>query len=194
MNPPKIDAEDYIQWLIASPKVISATQAAKASPKPAAHDAYTRLLERLEPNSDALWEEVEPLVDRERGNLVVDDSTLDKPYGPHIELVTHHWSGKHKGVVLGINLITLLWTDGDIAIPIDYRVFDKASDGLTKNDHLRQMLQTARRRGFVPERVLWDSWYSSLDNLKMLRQWGWSFLWGSSRTARWIPKGRETER
>ena len=50
MNPPKCQAEDYMQWLIASPKVISCTQAAKAS-QLAAHDAYTRLLERLEPNS-----------------------------------------------------------------------------------------------------------------------------------------------
>lgn len=189
MNPAKLEAEDYIQWLIASPKVISATQASKASPTPVAHDAYTRLLERLEPNSDALWAEVEPLVEKNSGSLVVDDSTLDKPYGPHIKLVSHHWSGKHRAVVNGINLITLLWTDGDIAIPIDYRIFDKKNDGLTKNDHLRQMLQTARRRGFVPERVLWDSWYSSLANLKMLREWNWPFFVGLKSNRKVDPDG-----
>jgi hypothetical protein len=122
------------------------TQASKASPQLAAHDAYTRLLERLEPNSDQLWIEVEPLFDKKTGWLVVDDTTLDKPYGPTIELVVRHWSGKHQAVVDGINLITLLWTNGDIAIPVDWRVFDKQRDGLTKNDHLRQMLNTARQR------------------------------------------------
>jgi putative transposase len=35
---------------------------------------------------------------------------------------------------MGINLITLLWTDGDRKIPRDYRFYDKA-DGRTKNDH-----------------------------------------------------------
>ena len=176
MNPPKCCAEDYIQWLIASPKTVSSTQAAKASPKLVAHDSYTRLLDRLVPDSTILWEEVEHFFDRKCGSLVCDDSTLDKPYGPHIELVTRHWSGKHRGVVQGINLITLLWTDGDIAIPIDYRIYNKTVDGLTKNDHLCQMLQTARQRGFEPERVLWDSWYSSLENLKLLRQFKWPFF------------------
>nr|WP_246522847.1 hypothetical protein [Gemmata palustris] len=35
------------------------------------------------------------------GVLVVDDSTLDKPYARAIELVTRHWSGKHHAVVRG---------------------------------------------------------------------------------------------
>jgi hypothetical protein len=38
-------------------------------------------------------------------------------------------------VVSGINLITLLWTDGDRHVPCDYRLFDKKKDSLTKNDH-----------------------------------------------------------
>ena len=191
MNPAKCSSEDYIQWLIASPKVISATEAAKSSPRNGlvAHDAYTRLLGRLEPGSETLWTEVEPFVDKSGGWLIIDDTTLDKPYGPHIELVTRHWSGKHRAVVDGINLISLLWTDGDIAIPIDWRVFDKPNDGLTKNDHLRQMLQTARQRGFTPTAVLWDSWYSALDNLKLLREWEWNFFVGLKSNRQVNPDG-----
>jgi hypothetical protein len=189
MNPPKCSEEDYIQWLIASPKVISCTEAARTDKRPVAHDAYTRLLERLEPDPELLWLEVESLVDLKRGQLVLDDSTLDKPYGPHIELVVRHWSGKHRAVVEGINLITLLWTDGDLAIPVDWRVFDKQRDGLTKNDHLRRMLQTARQRGFRPECVLWDSWYSSLENLKLLRSWGWPFFVGLKSNRQVNPDG-----
>lgn len=190
MNPPKCQAEDYIQWLIASPKVASCTEAARSTTRPIAHDAYTRLLGRLEPNPEELWLEVENLVKLDSGYLVADDSTLDKPYGPHIELVTRHWSGKHRAVVEGINLITLLWTDGDISIPVDWCVFDKESDGLSKTDHLRQMLETARERGFKPDCVLWDSWYSSLSNLKMLRTWGWSFFVGLKSNRQVNPDGR----
>lgn len=57
-------------------------------------------------------------------------------------------SGKHGRVVQGINLITLLWTEGDSHIPCDYRLYEKSSDGATKNDHLRSMLQSARERSF----------------------------------------------
>ena len=86
MNPPKCQAEDYIQLLIASPKVASCTEAARSTTRPVAHDAYTRLLGRLDPNPEELWLEVENLVKLDSGYLVADDSTLDKPYGPHIEL------------------------------------------------------------------------------------------------------------
>ncbi|MAT76922.1 hypothetical protein CMK14_17470 [Candidatus Poribacteria bacterium] len=48
-----------------------------------AHDAHPRWLGRLEPESEILWEEVENLVQLDSGYLVVDDTTIDKPYGPH---------------------------------------------------------------------------------------------------------------
>ena len=47
---------------------------------------------------------MENLVQLDSAYLVADDSTLDKLDGPHIELVTGHWSAKHRAVVEGINL------------------------------------------------------------------------------------------
>jgi len=172
----KTTAEDYIQWLIASPKNATMTEASRTRAQLVAHDSYRRLLLSLEPSSQALWEEVEGEVDLEDGLLVLDDSTLDKPYGPKIELVVKHWSGKHRRVVDGINLITLLWTNGEVAIPVDYRIYDRPRDGKTKNDHFTEMLEKAHERGFQPKMVLFDSWYSSLGNLKTIRSKGWTFL------------------
>jgi hypothetical protein len=108
--------------------------------------------------------------------LVLDDSTLDKLYAQHIELVSRHWSGKHHAVVKGINLITLLWTDGDRIIPCDYRIYNKEQDGKTKNDHFSDMLLKAKNQGFEPSYVLFDSWYSGLENLKVIREYGWYWL------------------
>jgi hypothetical protein len=179
MNPAKVNDRDYIDFLIATPKVCSATEAARVSAvetSPPAHDAFTRLLHRLEPDAEALWKEAAGQVERASGILVVDDSTLDKPYAKKMDLVSRHWSGKHRAVVEGINLITLLWSDGDRHVPIDYRVYDKAGDGLSKNDHFREMLERAQERGFVPECVVFDSWYSSLENLKQVNGFGWVWL------------------
>jgi putative transposase len=179
MNAPKCTANTYIDFLVASPDAVSGTEAARVQPAgadPPAHDAFTRLLHRLDPDPAALWAEAAPLVQRDRGVLVLDDSTLDKPYAHHIGLVTRHWSGKHRRVVQGINLLTLLWTDGDRLIPVDYRLYDKATDGLTKNDHFRAMLITAQQRGFQPECVVFDGWYASLENLKAVRAAGWRWL------------------
>jgi hypothetical protein len=180
MNPAKCDALDYIHFLIAAQRVYSNTEAARCSPlevldRPA-HDAYTRLLRRQPPDSAALWDEVQVCIQRERGILVVDDTTLDKPYARAMDLVTHHWSGKHHHVVQGINLISLVWTEGDARLPCDFRIYAKATDGATKNTHFQQMLMDALRRGFQPTLVAFDSWYASLANLKFLRACGWVWL------------------
>jgi putative transposase len=179
LNVIKCHDTDYIDFLIASPKTFSCTEAAKVQPEgnsPPAHDSFTRLLRRLEPDPEALWREAQPLVPRTGGLLVLDDSTLDKPYARSIDLVTRHWSGKHHAVVRGINLSTLLWTDGDRHIPCDYRLYDKSTDGLTKNDHFAAMLRVAHERGFAPDYVAFDGWYSSLENLKLIRSLGWRWL------------------
>lgn len=179
MNPPKVTDEDYINFLIATPKVYSATEAARVQPeKPMmpAHDAFTRLLHRLEPDASTLWREAAGQVERQSGIGVVDDSTLDKPYAKKIELVQRHWSGKHHAVVEGVNVVTLLWTEGDRHVPVDYRLYDKAGDGLTKHDHFQALLKTAHQRGFVPECVVFDSGYGSLANLKVIDGWGWVWL------------------
>jgi putative transposase len=179
MNPPRVTPEDYIQFLLATPKASTCTEAARVQPdRPdaPAHDAFTRLLYRLEPDPAALWAETAPLVRRADGVLVVDDTTLDKPHAHHIQLVTRHWSGKHWQVVSGINLITLVWTDGDRLYPTDYRVYHKTADGKTKNDHLRDLLAEAHARGFTPRCVLFDSWYASLETFKQIRGFGWRFL------------------
>lgn len=179
MNAPKCTEYDYINFLVAAQQVFSAVEAARSQPESenaAAHDAYTRLLQRLPPDSEALWAEVEPCITPTSGMLVIDDTTLDKPYAQAMGLVTRHWSGKHHSVVQGINLISLVWTDGDAALPCDFRLYHKDADGLSKNDHFEAMLTTAKARGFAPSVVAFDSWYSSLDNLKQVRSFKWDWL------------------
>ena len=144
-NDVKCHDTDYIDFIIASPKLFSCTEAAKVQPQavdPPAHDAFTRLLLRLVPDPETLWQEAGPLVGRPGGLLVLDDSTLDKPYAKAIDLVTRHWSGKHHAVVRGINLITLLWTDGDRHIPCDYRLYE----GERRPDQERPLPRHARGR------------------------------------------------
>jgi hypothetical protein len=177
VNIRRCNDEDYVQFLIASQGPVSCTEAARVQPESPfapAHDSFTRLLRDLEPDPEALWVEAEPLVEKGRGVLIIDDSTLDKPYAERIELVTNHWSGKHRRPVRGINLITLIWSDGDRKVPVDYRVYSKA-DGKSKHDHFWEMLLMAKARGFSPKYVLFDNWYASLENLKQVRGLGW--LW-----------------
>ena len=81
------------------------------------------------------------------GVLVVDDTTMDKPYAREIELVTWHCSGKlgvpRARVGQSINLASLVWSDGTARIPCDFRVYDKPVGGKTQNKHFRDTLTAA---------------------------------------------------
>ena len=109
---------------------------------------------------------------------MLDDTALDEPYAKKMELVTSHWSGRHHDVVLGIDLITTLWTDGVRLIPCDFRVYDKPLGeegpfgGKDKNQYFRDMLKATKERGFNPRFVSFDSWYTALENLKLVRSLG----------------------
>jgi putative transposase len=173
MHSRKITDLDYIQFLIAAQTTFSCTEAARCQPghgereDTPAHDTFTRLLASQPPDTEALWAEVAPLVKKGEGLLILDDTTLDKPYARRMELVTRHWSGKHHRVVSGINLLTLLWTDGRAALPTilptDFRLYDKPAGGRTKNEHFLAMLGTAQERAFTPR-------YVCFDRLRLLRQ------------------------
>ncbi len=178
MNPLKCDEYDYIYFLLAHPTRCTGTEASRVQPSdsPKSHDCYTALLHRLNPNTDDLWNEVRSFLHRQKGALILDDSTIDKPYAQAIELVGYHWSGKQKRTVKGIHLLTLLWTVGDLFLPTAYRIYDKPNDSKTKNDHFRDLLDQAKQRQFGLEFVVFDSWYCSLENLKHLRKLGYRWL------------------
>lgn len=153
MNPPRCNDDDYIDFLVAAQRHFTCTEAARSQPAedavtstPPAHDSFTRLLERLPPDSEALRDDAKKIVRIAEGSLIIDDTTLDKPYAEKMDYVTYHWSGKHHRVVKGINLITTIWTDGSALIPCDFRLYNASKDGLTKNDHFHDMLLSAKQR------------------------------------------------
>lgn len=123
------------------------------------------MLHRLEPDPAILWAEARSDVALNDGVLVLDDSILDKPYASKIELVGRHWSGKHHGIVQGISLVSLLWTDGD-RNPCGYGIYHQSIDRLTKNDHAQAMLQAKHGRCFQPKCIVFDGWHNRLENLK----------------------------
>jgi hypothetical protein len=132
---------------------------------------------RVQPDPQTLWREVEPLIRRTAGLLVIDDTVLDKPHARHMGLVAYHWSGRHNRVVRGINLVRLAWTGGDRVLPTDYRLVDPAAaPKRTKNDDFRALIRLARERGFRPACVAFDAWSSGKENLKAVRDCGWVFL------------------
>jgi putative transposase len=178
VNPPNCTSRSFVNFLISTYQACSCTEASRClpdEPESKAHDSVKRSLERQPHDTEALYDEVKRLIRADEDLLVIDDSTLDKPYSHHIEQVTRHWSGKHHRVVQGINLISTIWTDGSAIVPVDFRIYCPDKDGKNKNDHFRDMLRAADEQKFQPGCIIFDSWYSSIDNLKLIRtlKWHW---------------------
>jgi len=170
---------DYINYLIAARCDVSCVKVADCYSTPdfsISHDTFNRFLTRQSLTPETLWAEAEKYAERKTGWFVLDDTVLDKNHSEKIDLTYYQWSGKHHKVVKGIGLITLIWTDGFVSFPIDYRIYDKDVDDKTKNDHLQEMVITAYNRGFTPSFIMFDSWYSGNENLKFINRLGWYFF------------------
>jgi hypothetical protein len=172
----KCSLELYTQFLLSSQKQFSGLELSRVAPTVMAHDAVSRWLKRAVLTPKLLWKESQPLVDRSVGYLVIDDTVLDKPYARKMALVKKQYSGKHHGIVSGIDLVNLVWTNGERIVPVDYRVYDPSRDGKTKNDHACEMLGIAKKRLFEPEYVLMDAWFTSIGNLKKIDRQHWKWM------------------
>ena len=89
------------------------------------------------------------------------------------------YSGNSHGLVTGINLVNLVYSSrepGDF-MPVDFRIYTPETDGLTKNDHFQEMISGVVQQNSVATRtVLFDSWYASVENLKLVHRAGWTFF------------------
>ena len=54
-----------------------------------------------------------------------------------LDLVHYQYSGAAHDVIPGIGMVNLLhyYAKTEQSIPVDYRIYDKGTDGKTKNDH-----------------------------------------------------------
>lgn len=183
----------YATFLRVTSQRYSALSLSEVSPYPISHDSISRWLEETHCQPKDIWEKAKGCVLNKKGLLVADETVLDKSRSSKMELVRWQYSGDEHDIIKGIGLLNFLWVDNDDEVcPMDYRVWEPKEDGKTKNDHFRDMLKEAKRREVNPEVVVADSWYSSLDNVKAIRDLGWNWVMGL-RKNRVINRGEKLE-
>jgi len=141
----------------------------------ASHDCLTRMLNGRWSGQILLDIALRTLFTVAGGYLILDDTVVAKPYARLLGEAAWVWSSKDKKVVFGVSLVLLVWTDGEIRIPVAYRVWHKG--GLSKVDLALELLSYARNRlKCKPQLVLFDSWYPAQRLLKRIRDYGWYFV------------------
>ena len=89
------------------------------------HDLLTRLVQRVCDPQELLWEFVQTTYDLSKGVLIIDDTWIPKTYSKIVPFVSKQYSGKHKARLMGMGVIAVLWTNGEIKIPIAIRIWRK---------------------------------------------------------------------
>ena len=179
MSRHKCTKELYKAFLQASSVRYSGLALSEVSPDELSHDGISRWLKDKNFSPKLIWESSSRMIDKdEECLLIADDSVLAKKHSKKIDLVNYQYSGNVHDVIAGIGLINLLWhgVEKKESIPVDFRIYDKDTEGKTKNSHFCEMLSVSKKRGLAPSAVVMDAWYSSLKNLKAIRDHGWIWV------------------
>lgn len=162
----------YVEYLVSTPLNYTCSNLA-AHLDNVSHDVVTDYLHRERLTANHLWELAQHMInDSADSYMIIDDSVQNKQYSKVIELVKRQYSGAVGGLVRGIGVVNLVHTNGQGDFcPIDFRLYAKVDDGKTKNDHFREMLLQAVVNKQVKARtILFDSWYASWQNLKLIHR------------------------
>jgi hypothetical protein len=174
-----ITKQQYVEYLISTVANYTGSHLAEHLDD-VSHDTITDYLRSERLTARSVWELVEGLInDSPEAFLITDDSVQDKRYSYFIELVKRQYSGNEHGLVRGIGVVNLVHSSGGKGdfYPIDYRIYAPEVDGKTKNDHFREMLVRAVADKHIQAKtVLFDAWYASADNLKLIHRLGLIFF------------------
>jgi putative transposase len=141
----------------------------------ASHDQLTRMLQGTWSGHTLLNLALRLLFTVAGGYLILDDTVVEKPYARLLGEAAWVWSSKQRKVVFGVSVVLLVWTDGQVRIPLAFRLWHKG--GPSKFTLALELLSYARNRlRCKPQFVLFDSWYPSKPLLKRLRDYGWYFV------------------
>jgi len=173
----------YTDYLISTSNQATATQLSKVLDGAISHDKFTRMLKEGAFDAKYLWKKVKKIVreiESEDGCLIIDDTIIEKAYTDENEIVCWHYDHTQGKSVKGFNLINLLYHSNDISIPVGFEVVKKTElfidkEGKqkrkakkTKNEIMRELLQSAIINRIPFRFVLMDSWFAAKENFEYI--------------------------
>jgi len=178
--------ETYTDYLMSSFSYTTATGLSLMVQGEISHDKITRFLSSEDFTSTDLWKMVKPTV-REiesiEGVLIVDDTIEEKPSTDENEIVNWHYDHSKGSSVKGINIISTLYYNKGIRLPVTFDLVrkpkiildkktgkEKRISEKTKNEQYRQMLNTCIKNKIKFSYVLNDVWYASSENMMFVKE------------------------
>lgn len=175
----------YTDYLSVTFGYAAATGLSKILDGEISHDKFTRFLADGELTSGDLRKQVKPVVREVKsddGVLIFDDSIQEKPRMDENDLIAWHYDHCAGRSVKGINLLNCLYRVNDVSIPTAFELIlkpvrysglktrrEKRRSEVTGNELMRDMIDTCMKNQIKFTWILFDSWFSSVENMEHIK-------------------------
>ncbi|MGI8420553.1 MAG: IS701 family transposase [Candidatus Levyibacteriota bacterium] len=176
----------YTDYLISSFSYTTVTGLSDALAGAISHDKITRFLSKEDYDSRQLWKLIKPTIckiETGDGVLIVDDTIEEKQYTDESELITWHFDHTFGRSVKGVNILSLLYHNQAVTIPVGFQPIQKTEkytdkktgkerrkSEKTKNEYFQEMAKVAIVANKIKCRwILADVWFSSNDNMEYIK-------------------------
>lgn len=139
----KIVTSDYAQMLLNGVDNFTATYFSEVIGT-VSHDTIGRSIATIKLSPKVVREKALDLITPSaNGYLAIDDSVMDKGSSEVIEVASAQYSGQKHGITTGIGVVTLAYINPELNEYwiLDYRIYDKSTDGKKKTEHALEMIQ-----------------------------------------------------
>lgn len=133
------------------------------------HDKLTRFLSKT-----TLKEEIEIKSLPKGGDLIFDDSSINKSSSKNIEGVSWVWCSTLGKAIKGFCFIKIIYVYNDEVYNLADIFWRKG--GKTKNKIIREKLQELYEKGIEPGIILFDCFYAACKNLNLINSFNWKYL------------------
>ena len=188
----RADLDLYTDYLLSTFGAATATGLSAMVEGEVSHDRITRFLSGQDFTSKDLWQQVKPVVrsvENNDGVLIFDDTIQEKEWTDESELMCWHYDHVSGRNVRGINLLNALYRCNGASIPVAFELVKKPiqycdikthqlkrKSVVTKNELMREMIETCIRNELKFSFVLMDSWFSATENFEFITGKGRHFI------------------
>lgn len=139
----KVVTSDYAQMLLNGVDNFTATYFSEVIGT-VSHDTIGRSIATIKLSPKVVREKaLELIIPSANGYLALDDTVMDKASSEEIEIASAQYSGQKHGITTGIGVVTLVYINPELDKYwiLDYRIYDKATDGKKKTEHALEMIE-----------------------------------------------------
>jgi hypothetical protein len=175
--------ELYTDYLISGSGYATATGLSSMMDNAVSHDQITRFLSKNEFTSKDLWLQVKATVrkiESEDGCLIFDDTIQEKKWTDESNIMCWHFDHTVGKSVRGINMLNALYYSNGVSIPVAFEIIEKFQYSeidtrevkrkaqISKNELMREMIQTAINNRLKFRFILIDTWFSAKENFEFI--------------------------